>query len=111
MSADMFMTIRTPCAASQTVAYTGTAGSIAAPLAGNPSAVLVLVTTHAYVRISFGAAATAATVVDIPVAAGIPMVIPINPPTSPGTETSGKVWVSAIQFASGGSLIAQPLQA
>ncbi len=106
----MFQTIRTPCAASQTVAYTGTAGSIGTPLQGKPSAVLVLCTTHAYVRISFGAAPTAAVVTDIPVAAGIPMVLPINPPTSPGTETSGMCWVSAIQFASGGSLIAQPLQ-
>lgn len=111
MSADMYQTIRTPCGPSQTVSYTGTAGTIGEALRGNPSAVLVLVTTHAYVKISFGASGTAAVVTDIPVAAGVPMVIPINRPTDPASGVGFGVWVSAIQFASGGSLIALPLQA
>ncbi len=111
MSADMYQTIRTPCGPSQTVAYTGTAGTIGSPLAGNPQAVQVIRTTLAFVKISFGAAGTAATATDIPVAPNIPMVIPIQRPTAPGVDTSGMVWVSAIQSASGGNLHVLPLQA
>lgn len=111
MSADMKQTIRTPCGPSQTVAYTGTAGTIGNPLPPSAQAVQIICTTLAFVKISFGDAGTAAVATDIPIAPNFPMVFPIDRPTSPGTETSGRVWVSAIQSASGGNLHVLPLQA
>ena len=110
MSADMKLTIRTPCGPSQTVAYTGTAGSIGSPLPVSAQAVQIICTTLAFVKISFGDAVTAATVTDIPIAPNFPMVFPIDRPTAPGVDTAGKTWVSAIQSAAGGNLHVLPLQ-
>lgn len=110
--ADMYQTIRNPCGPSQTVAYTGTAGTIGASLPPSTGAVQVICTTLAFVKISFGTSGTAATVTDWPIAPNVPMVLPINKPTGPGTAmASDGIWVSAIQSASGGNLHVLPLQA
>ncbi len=107
MSAEMYAIIRNPLGPSQTVAFTGTAGTVGKALPPQAQSVLVVCTTTAYVRISFGAAGVAATATDIPIVGNVPYVLPIQRPTSPGTDPT--CWVSAIQFAAGGSLIVQPL--
>lgn len=80
---------------SKTVAYTAAAGTTA-EFNGGATGVLVLCTTAAYVRIN-GAATTS----DIPVGAGIPMIIRLT--------TQNPFTVSAIRLAADGSLIAQPI--
>ena len=94
MSASLSFTIRRPIFGTGTVtAYTGTAGTRAAFGAGVNS-VWVLCTTAAYVKVGVSATATS---VDWPVAANVPIVIPID------GDSTGQV-VSAVQVASGGNL-------
>ena len=85
--------------ATQSVAYTGTAGSVTGWNAG-PQGVLVWCTTDAYVRVGDGATATSA---DTPLPAGVP--VPIYVP-----QGGGGIWrVSAIQISAGGTLYAKPI--
>lgn len=107
MSANLYQTIRRPIGASQTVSYTGTAGGTTALPTGT-NAVWVYTTTAAYMRISFGAAASDATTADFPLPANTAVVLPVEYPTAPGTANQ-KVFVSAIQVSAGGSLLCQPL--
>lgn len=86
--------------AGQTASYTGTAGTVTGWPKG-PSAVAVVVTTAAYVRVGEGVTATSA---DLYIPANTHVVI-IVPPTVADTFT-----VSAIQVASGGSVYAKPVQ-
>ena len=89
---NLFQTIRSPIFGSGSVtSYTGTAGTTAAMKYG-VNAVWVLCTTAAYVKV--GPAVTA-TSVDWPVAANVPVIIPL--------ESENSV-VSAVQVASGGNL-------
>ena len=89
---NLFQTVRSPIFGSGSVtSYTGTAGTTAAMKPG-VNAVWVLCTTAAYVKVGVSATATS---VDWPVAANVPVIIPI--------ETNGSV-VSAVQVASGGNL-------
>ena len=85
--------------ATQSVAYTGTAGSVTGWNAG-PQGVLVWSTTDAYIRVGEGVTATTAAT-PLPANTPVPFTVP------PGT---GAVWrVSAIQIASGGTLYAKPI--
>jgi hypothetical protein len=85
--------------ATQSVSYTGTAGSVTGWNAG-PQGVLVWCTTDAYVRVGESATATSA---DTPLPAGTP--VPIFVPGGTGAP-----WrVSAIQISAGGTLYAKPI--
>lgn len=85
--------------ATQSVAYTGTAGSTTGWNAG-PQGVLVWSTTDAYVRVGEGVTATSA---DTPIPAYTPIPITV-PPTVSG------IWrVSAIQISGGGTVYAKPI--
>lgn len=85
--------------ATQSVAYTGTAGSTTGWNAG-PQGVLVWSTTDAYVRVGEGVTATSA---DTPIPAYTPVPITV-PPTVSG------IWrVSAIQISGGGTVYAKPI--
>lgn len=85
--------------ATQSVAYTGTAGSVTGWPAG-PQGVLVWSTTDAYICVGEGATATSS---DTPIPAYTP--VPITVP--PGT---GSVWrVSALQIGAGGTVYAKPI--
>ena len=85
--------------ATQSVSYTGTAGSVTGWNAG-PQGVLVWCTTDAYVRVGENATATSA---DTPLPANTP--VPIYAP-----QNGGGVWrVSAIQISAGGTLYAKPI--
>ena len=84
----------------QNTTYTGTAGTVTGWGAG-PTAVLVTVTTPAYVVVGAGVTATTA---DTYVPASTP--IPFAVPSGAGPWT-----VSAIQVSSGGSVYAKPLSA
>ena len=75
----------------QTVAYTGTAGTISTAVGSQTRQVRVMVTTAAF--ISIGGTPTATTS-DMPMVANLPEIIAINP----GEK------VSAIQSAAGGNL-------
>lgn len=75
----------------QSVAYTGTAGTIANPVGSQTYAVRIIVTTASY--IAFGGGPTATTS-DIYMPAGLPEVFIINP----GEK------VSAVQVSAGGTL-------
>jgi hypothetical protein len=87
--------------AAQTVAYTGTAGTLTG-WPSSPKGVLVICTSFAYVRVGEGVTATTA---DTPIPANVPYVLDVPIGT-------GSTWtVSAIQVASGGSLYAKPVQA
>ena len=78
--------------ATQSVAYTGTAGSVTGWNAG-PQGVLVWSTTDAYVLVGEGVTATSAAT-PLPAYTPVPITVP------PGT---GAVWrVSAIQISAGG---------
>ena len=82
--------------AAQTVAYTGTAGSVTFPAAA--TSFLLFTTTAAYVRVG-GTATTAST----PIPANTPIVMKVPP-----NLTGAAITVSAIQIASGGSLYVKP---
>lgn len=85
--------------ATQSVAYTGTAGSVTGWNAG-PQGVLVWSTTDAYIRVGEGATATAS---DTPIPAYTP--IPVYVP-----QGGGGVWrVSALQISTAGTLYAKPI--
>ena len=85
--------------ATQSVAYTGTAGSTTGWNAG-PQGVLVWSTTDAYIRVGEGATATSA---DTPLPANTP--VPIAVPNG-----TGAVWrVSALQLSAGGTVYAKPI--
>jgi len=90
-----------PAGPGQVVAYTGTAGTIANPVPPGAAAVWVFTTTIAHVRLTTG---TAATTADIPLPAGVPVILPIP-------NNTGDIKVSAIQSASGGNLHVQPIAA
>lgn len=89
--------------AAQSVAYTGTAGSVTGWPAG-PQGVLVWCTTDAYIRVGNTVTATTA---DTPLPAGVP--VPIYVPQSGGDATGGLWRVSAIQISAGGTLYAKPI--
>jgi hypothetical protein len=85
--------------ATQSVAYTGTAGSVTGWNAG-PQGVLVWCTSDAYVLVGEGVTATSAAT---PLPAGVP--VPIFVPGG-----TGATWrVSAIQISAGGTLYAKPI--
>lgn len=85
--------------ATQSVAYTGTAGSTTGWNAG-PQGVLVWSTTDMYVRVGEGVTATSA---DTPIPAFTP--VPITVPPS----VSGIWRVSALQITGPGTLYAKPI--
>ena len=82
--------------AAQTVAYTGTAGSLTFP--GACTSFLLFCTTAAYVRVG-GTATSAST----PIPANTPIIMKVPPKLS-----GAPITVSAIQIASGGNLYAKP---
>jgi hypothetical protein len=85
--------------ATQSVAYTGTAGSVTGWNAG-PQGVLVWCTTDAYILVGEAATATSNAT---PLPANTP--VPIFVPTG-----TGATWrVSAIQISSGGTMYAKPI--
>jgi hypothetical protein len=85
--------------ATQSVAYTGTAGSVTGWNAG-PQGVLVWCTSDAYILVGEGVTATSAAT-PLPANTPVPMTVP---------QGTGAVWrVSAIQIASGGTLYAKPI--
>ncbi|CAB4202323.1 hypothetical protein UFOVP1366_18 [uncultured Caudovirales phage] len=85
--------------ATQSVAYTGTAGSVTGWNAG-PQGVLVWCTSDAYIRVGEGVTATTAAT---PIPAGVP--VPIFVPGG-----TGATWrVSAIQISASGTLYAKPI--
>lgn len=86
--------------AAQTVAYTGTAGTVTGWPAG-PREVLVTPTTDAYIRVGEGVTATTADTF-VPAYASRLFSVPIQ---------TGSAWtVSAIQVSAGGSVYAKPHQ-
>ena len=88
--------------AAQTVAYTGTAGSVTGWTAGSSGlAVLVWCDTAAYIKV--GNAVTATTS-DTPLPANTPCILAIPP-------NAASFRVSAIQIATGGKLYAKPVAA
>ena len=85
--------------ATQSVAYTGTAGSVTGWPAG-PQGVLVWCTTDAYVLVGNDVTATSAAT-PLPANTPVPFTVP---------EGTGGVWrVSAIQITAGGTLYAKPI--
>ena len=90
--------------ATQSVAYTGTAGSVTGWNAG-PQGVLVWCTSDAYIRIGNGATATTA---DTPLPANTP--VPIYVPQPGDANGNGGTWrVSAVQITTSGTLYAKPI--
>lgn len=85
--------------ATQSVAYTGTAGSVTGWNAG-PQGVLVWSTTDAYVLVGEGVTATSAAT-PLPAYTPVPITVP---------QGTGGVWrVSAIQITAGGTMYAKPI--
>lgn len=88
--------------AAQSVAFTGTAGSVSGWAAG-PQAVLVWADSACYVIVGEGVTATLTNGTPIPANTPIPFLVP---------QGSGGVWrVSAIQISAGGTLYAKPINA
>ena len=85
--------------AAQSVAYTGTAGSVTGWNAG-PQGVLVWCTSDAYILVGEGVTATTAAT-PLPAYTPVPITVPPN--------VSGVWRVSAIQIAAGGTLYAKPI--
>ena len=85
--------------ATQSVAYTGTAGSVTGWNAG-PQGVLVWSTSDAYILVGEGATATSAAT-PLPANTPVPVAVP---------NGTGGVWrVSAVQISAGGTLYAKPI--
>mgnify|MGYP001617761430 CR=1 FL=1 len=91
-----------PAGPGQVVAYTGTAGTIAAALPESAQFVWVFVTSIAHVRVSRNALSQTALVTDFPLPANWPVKIPL-------TGNDGTYKVSAIQSAAGGNLHCCPV--
>lgn len=88
-----------PAFATQTVSYTGTAGTLTGFKPG-PTCVLVHCTTDAFVKVGVGVTATTGS---MPVLAYQHYMIHVDNP-------SGALWtVSAIQSSAGGTLTAKPM--
>ena len=103
---DLYQTIRRPIfGQAQKTAYTGTAGVHARPIPPGAGAVYLFCTTAAYVK--FSASGSPATTADFPVVANVPVILPVEYPTYPGSET--RLFVSAVQDAAGGNLVSIPL--
>ena len=92
-----------PAFGTQSVAYTGTAGSVTGWPAG-PQGVLVWSTTDAYIAVGEGVTATTSAT---PLPANTP--VPIFVPQPSGGATGGAWRVSAIQISAGGTLYAKPI--
>ena len=85
--------------ATQSVAYTGTAGSVTGWNAG-PQGVLVWCTTDAYILVGEGVTATTAAT-PLPANTPVPFFVPGG---------TGALWrVSAIQISAGGTMYAKPI--
>jgi hypothetical protein len=85
--------------ATQSVAYTGTAGSVTGWNAG-PQGVLVWSTSDAYILVGEGVTATSAAT-PLPANTPVPIFVPAG---------AGGIWrVSAIQITAGGTLYAKPI--
>lgn len=86
--------------AAQSVAYTGTAGSVAGWNAG-PQGVVVWSDQACYVSVGNNVTATTAA---LPIPANVPMALAVP------LDTTGATWrVSAIQVSTGGTLYAKPI--
>ena len=93
-----------PAFGTQSVAYTGTAGSVTGWNSG-PQAVLVWCTSDAYIRVGNSATATSA---DTPLPANTPVPVYVPQPSDAGGN--GGTWrVSAIQISASGTLYAKPI--
>ena len=88
---------------SQSVAYTGTAGTITNPLPLDCTAVWVWSTSDAYIK--FGSSPTA-TSTDFPLPAYTPMVFPLN---VFGVQSANGSKVSAIRITADGTLYVCPI--
>jgi len=86
--------------AAQSVAFTGTAGSVTGWPAG-PQGVVIWADSACYVVVGEGLTATATNGTPIPANTPIPFVVP---------QGTGAPWrVSAIQISAGGTLYAKPI--
>ena len=92
-----------PAFGTQSVAYTGTAGSVTGWPAG-PQGVLVWSTSDAYIAVGDSVTATTAAT---PLPANTP--VPIFVPQPSGGATGGSWRVSAIQISASGTLYAKPI--
>lgn len=105
MSADLFaVTSNINYGSGQSVAYTGTAGTITSGLPRGTPAVVVWTTTAAYVKVGVSPTATTA---DLAIPANIPIKLPV--PVLDATGGAGLVKVSAVQISAGGTLYVSPL--
>ena len=95
-----------PTGAGQTITYTGTAGVIGNPLPPGTQYAWIWCTTAAF--IAWGASPTATTA-DFPIPPNWPIKVFIGK-DSTGASLDGKFKVSAVQLASGGSLMVAPVQ-
>lgn len=87
----------------QSVAYTGTAGTITNPLPTDCTAVWVWTTSDAYIKVGSSPTATST---DFPLMAYVPVVIPVH---TTSLQSANGVKVSAIQISAGGTLYACPI--
>ena len=90
----------------QKVAYTGTAGTVATALPQQANSVLVWCSTDAYVAV-VGTSNGVATTADCPLPAGAMAILPLERPTSPGTDPN--LWVSAVRDSASGNLYIMPM--
>ena len=101
---ELLRPLNDPSFATQSVTYSGTAGSVTGWNAG-PQGVLVWCTSDAYVLVGENVTATSAAT---PIPAGTP--VPIFVPQPGGGGGTGAPWrVSAIQITAGGTLYAKPI--
>jgi hypothetical protein len=101
---ELLRPLNDPSFGTQSVAYTGTAGSVTGWNAG-PEGVLVWCTSDAYIRVGNAVTATTA---DTPLPANTPVPIYVQPAGSAGGN--GGPWrVSAIQISAGGTMYAKPI--
>jgi hypothetical protein len=91
--------LRAPTGPAQSVAYTGTAGSITVSVKG--TSIMVWCTTDAYICVG----ATATTTNGVPWPAYQPVWFPF--PDTAGVQQGAPITVSAIQVAAGGTLYAK----
>ena len=100
---ELLRPLNDPAFGTQSVAYTGTAGSVTGWPAG-PQGVLVWSTSDAYIAVGDSVTATTAAT---PLPANTP--VPIFVPQPSGGATGGAWRVSAIQISAGGTLYAKPI--
>lgn len=109
MSDTLFFTARRPAGPSLNVAFTSTSGSTGAFPQGAQSATIIC-SVAGWVRVAYGTTQVVATASDIPIAANVPLVVPVPRRHESDAAAAQQVYAAAkgVSVTSAGTMYVQP---